>query len=1053
MEQLHQIIHPQHQFTAPLRYCKFQNYGYIRQPNCLPPDLLADITEGCEPIMKSFHSLTGLVFGAAVLLAGTAAMAQADRPVYTENCVNNFSDSGHSLTYSVINTSPVHTGTYSINATITASGGYLYFQHGNFNSSPYGSVSFWINGGPAGGQFLKVYGTLNGTTQTAVALPKLMTNVWQQFIVPLSSLGCSNKSNFSGVRIQDALGGAQPVFYVDDVYLGAAPAPAIIHLNILAAQTNRLADARWFGVNTATWDGSLGNSATIPALKAAGITTLRWPGGSGADVHDWTTDISAEKTFNNVATNLGPNAQTFITVNYGTGTSNLAAGYVLFDNVTNHCKFKYWEIGNECYGTWETDNNTNNGFHPWDPYTYAVRAAAYMAAMRAADPTIKIGVPATPGDDSDSNGYNSHPATNLRTGQTHNGWTPVMLATLKSLGAKPDFLIHHVYPQYTQLPVATSPPARCVDSDMFLLQATGNWSGDAATLRQEISDYFGSGGTNIELCCTENNSDSSLGGKQLSSLVNGLYEADAMAHLMQTEFNSYLWWDLRNGTGSNGELDASLYGWRQYGDEGLITGATGYNPVYYAMKMMQYFARPGDTIVGANSDHLLLSTYAAVQTNGTLKVLVVNKDPVANFNGQLNFTGYLPASNAVIRTYGEAQDNATRDNLAAALRDIATNNLNSARNLFSYSFPPYSLTVFTFTPSGQIISNRITLSAQMAIGQDWNTTNLWSDGNAASNSAALPGYNMYEVLPNARLRTPAVGGGNFPGSLLTADGDGNFAPNGGPNIGEVRLESSPNTFPRLVMNGGQIDASIGGGAGIQCVINGEMDILANTPFYDDSANDAGYTINAFLTGKGQIEFRDLGFVMTNGNTMNIAGNTNAYSGIWNVIQGTLLGSGTNALGTNSITVGANGALETTYDLNNPGGNLTLDGQMLLHQNDSFQSLTVGGTAVFAGTYSCAYLSANYPAHFPAAWPLQSGSSISNSSGSITVLTGPPPPALSFQQLAGPNLVLNWSNAGLGMLLQATNITGPWSPVPDAVSPYTNPLSPAVPQMFFRLQAQ
>jgi alpha-N-arabinofuranosidase len=1002
--------------------------------------------------MKFLRCMAGPVFGVAFLFTGVSALAQTDRPIYTENFVNNFSDGGSSITYTVTNQSPVHTGSFSISATINASGAYLSFSHGGFDSSPYANISFWINGGTNGGQSLKVVGTLSSGAQSSYALPALMTNVWQQFVVPLSSLGCSDKSNFTGFRIQNSISAAQPVFYLDDVYLGAAPAPAVVHLNIFANQTNRTVDARWFGVNAATWDGNLGNSATIPALKAAGITTLRWPGGSGADVHDWTTDISAEKTFNNVATNLGANAQTFVTVNYGTGTSNLAAGYVLFDNVTNHCNFKYWEIGNECYGGWETDDNTNDGYVPHDPYTYAVRAAGYMAAMRAADPTIKIGVVATPGDGSYSNG-GTHGATNLVNGQIVYGWTPVVLATLRNLGAQPDFLIHHVYPQYTQEPVATSPPARCVDSDMFLLQATGNWASDAATLRQEISDYFGPAGTNIELCCTENNSDSSNGGKQLSSLVNCLYEADTLAHLMQTEFNSYLWWDLRNGQGSNGELDPSLYGWRQYGDEGLINGPSAYYPVYYAMTIMQYFAQPGDTILIASSDYLLLSAYAAVQTNGTLKVLVVNKDPVANFNGQINFNGYSPASNAVIHTYGESQDNATMNDLNSTLQDIATTGITTASNLFNYSFPPYSLTVLTFTPSGQTVPNVITLSAQMAIGQDWNTPNLWSDGNAASNSAALPGDNVYEVLPNARLRSPTTGPATFPGNLLTIDGDGNYVANGAATIGEIRFKSTPTSITKLVVNGGQVDESIGGGKGIQCVINGEMDINANTPFYDDSANDAGYTINSYLTGNGQIEYHDLGFNMANGNTLNITCNTNAYCGTWNVVQGTLLGSGNNALGTNSITVGTNGVLETSYDINTPAASLILNGKMLLHQNDTFNNVAIGGTAVFAGTYSFAYLSSNYPACFPTTWTLQSGSSISNGSGSLTVLAGPPPPLLSYQQLAGSSLVLSWSNGGLGIILQATNLNGPWSLVSGTGSPYTNTASPTIPQMFFKLQAQ
>ena len=1009
------------------------------------------MTKEMNTTMEELRRLAGSILSLAVFLCGAGAWAQTNRPIYTDNLVNGFSAGSSGLAFNIANTNTntVHSGYYSISATIAASGGYLSFQHGGFNSSPYGSVEFWINGGTNGGQLLKVYGTLNGTAQSAYALPKLMTNVWQQFIVPLSSLGCSNKPNFSGLRIEDASGGAQPVFYVDDVYIGAAPAPAVVHLNIFAAQTNRMADARWFGVNTETWDGYLGNAATLPALANAGILNLRWPGGSGADTHNWAADIGEEQTFNHIATNLGAGAQAFITVNYGSGDSNMAAGYVLFDNITNHCGYKYWEIGNECYGSWEED--TNLPAH--NPYTYAVKAAAYIAAMKAADPTIKIGVVASPGDGSYQNG-NANGATNLRTGAVVYGWTPVVLATLKSLRAQPDFLIHHVYPEYTAEPLpAQPPPPPIADSDMFLLQSTSNWAGDAATLRQEISDYFGPAGTNIEICCTENNSDSSNGGKQLSSLVNGLYEADTLAQLMQTEINSYLWWDLRNGMGNNGDVDPSLYGWLQEGDEGLITGANSFHPVYYAMKIMQYFARPGSAILKAGSDYLLLSAYAARQTNGALAVLVINKDPTASFNGQLNFTGFSPGSNAVSRTYGEFQDNATSSNLSATLQDIAATNINSAGNLFSYSFPPYSLTVLTFAPSGQAVTNIITLSLQMAIGLDWNTPTNWSDGNPASVSAALPGDTVYEVLPGARLRTPAAAPATFPGNVLAIEGDGNFVAGGSAAIGEIRFKSSPTAFPRLVMNGGQIDQSIGGGAGIQCVINGEMDILANTPLYDDSANDAGYTINAFLTGAGQIEYHDLGWVMGNGNTLNITGNTNTYSGTWNVVQGTLLGTGSNALGTNAINVGATGVLETAYDINNPNGSLTLNGKMLLHQSDTFQSVTVGGAALYAGSYSFAWLSARYPAYFPAAWTLQTGSSVSSGSGSLTVLAGPPPPTLSFQELITPNLVLSWSNGGLGLLEQATNLTGPWAQVNGASSPYTNIVSPSPPQLFFRLQAQ
>ena len=320
-----------------------------------------------------------------------------------------------------------------------------------------------------------------------------------------------------------------------------------------------------------------------------------------------------------------------------------------------------------------------------------------MALMRAADPTIKVGVVAVPGEDSSINNSN-HAAFNPRTGQTHYGWTPVMLTTLKNLGATPDFLIHHVYPQYT--PSGGTPPAN--DSDPLVLQASANWAIDAAELRQEINDYFGTGGTNIELVCTENNSDAGALGRQLTSLVNGLYVADSMSQLMKTELNAYTFWDLRNGTNNDGSFDPTLYGWRTYGDEGLMFNISGsaplyQYPVYYGFKLMQYFARPGDAILNATSDYLLLSAYASRQPNGSLALLVINKDALSNFTAQINLSNFIPSGTALTRTYGIPQDEAVRTNGPAALKDLQTNSV-SAGTTTTNSFPPYSLTLFTFPP-------------------------------------------------------------------------------------------------------------------------------------------------------------------------------------------------------------------------------------------------------------------------------------------------------------------------------------------------------------------
>ena len=299
-----------------------------------------------------------------------------------------------------------------------------------------------------------------------------------------------------------------------------------------------------------------------------------------------------------------------------------------------------------------------------------------------------------------------------------------------------------------------------------------------------------------------------------------------------------------------------------------------------------------------------------------------------------------------------------------------------------------TLTVLPISPA-----ENITLATQEAIPQDWDTVGLWSDGLAASVSALSKPGSTYEVLPGARLRSPdGSTNATFPGSVLTIDGDGVWLNNPGPTapIGEFRFKqiaggSGIVTIPKLVMKGGQLDLGTDG----TVIVAGEMDIVSNTPFNSNATTDRGYVIPAWLTGHGNIEYHGYqsGFQAGYVNGLTIAGNTNTFSGAWNVVAGTLLGTGTNALGTNSITIGADGALETTYDLYNPSATLTVNGRLYLHQQDTVKAAFVNGAPLAPGTYTFAQLNSAYPNNFPAAWTMQSGSTNSAGSGSLTVLSG------------------------------------------------------------------
>ena len=493
-----------------------------------------------------------------------------------------------------------------------------------------------------------------------------------------------------------------------------------------ASKLVRTVDERVPGLNAVMWDGLTGSSQTISLLQAADVRTIRIPGGSLSDEYHWRTNTNLANTWTwsagfNAFVQLitGLKAQAFVTVNYGTGTPEEAAAWVAYANASDTATantlntvigtdakgynwqtaanwanlraaapltvndgmnflrmgrasalgLKYWEIGNENYGSWETDEQAVKN----DPTTYANRAKDYIAKMKAVDPTIKIGVV----------------VVTSRENASYRNWTPVMLARLKVLGVTPDFVIYH---RYEQAPAADQPSNP--ESDAGLLQKARTWPQDAADLRQQLTDYLGAvEGAKVELVVTENNSVYAKTGKQTTSLVNGLFLADSVGNILQTEFNALLWWDLRNGAESGNNNSSSLYGWRGYGDYGILNASYDPYPTYYAMKLLAKFARKLDTVVSATSNNALLTAFAVKSIEGPLKLLVINKDPANPLNASITLTGYNPPAAAYVHSYGKIQDDAARTGSGSA--DIATTTMAVSGASFSASFAPYSVTVIS----------------------------------------------------------------------------------------------------------------------------------------------------------------------------------------------------------------------------------------------------------------------------------------------------------------------------------------------------------------------
>jgi alpha-L-arabinofuranosidase len=677
---------------------------------------------------------------AALLLAAATAQAQ-NLVIYTDSLDPSWSNYSWA-TVNLANASPVHSGTASIYVNDPTSTDYqaLYLAHSPFNPSAlYQNLNFWIYPTVAGSNELLVQATVSGTAQSDVFLSFTSAQVgkWQQITLPFTTLGVANNSNFDGFWIQNQTG-APLTFYVDDISLTALAPPSTVPLSVTPYTAINTIDPRFNGINLAAWDSYVNTPATTSALAAMGIGSIRFPGGSLADDYDWQTDMqNSNPTFQwashaaiFAATAANQGAQPFVTVNYGSGTPQEAAAWVAYYNAAttgtlplgtdskgrnwqttgywasiraasplstddgynflriSHSApfgFTYWELGNEVYGSWENDLHGASGSTlsgaAHDPYTYAVAFQTYAAAMHAVDSTIHLGAVATPGED--SYGVGTHGAPNPAEGNSvHTGWVPVMLATMKSEGVTPAFIIDHIYPE--------EPGS---ESDSALLQDTGVVKSDCANLQQMIANYFGTSGSSIELDVTELNSVSFDPGKQSVSLVNGLYLVDAYANVAESPAACALWWDLRNGGDTSQNNSSSLYGWREFGDYGVLAygdiSGTPLNtpfPPYYGHQILTYWAQPGAAVLSATSTYSLLTIHATKFQNGSLALLVVNKNPTTDQPASITYPGFTPGStSAATWSYGKPNDlNST--GISSGATTVSGTSL-------TYTFPSYSMTV------------------------------------------------------------------------------------------------------------------------------------------------------------------------------------------------------------------------------------------------------------------------------------------------------------------------------------------------------------------------
>jgi hypothetical protein len=385
------------------------------------------------------------------------------------------------------------------------------------------------------------------------------------------------------------------------------------------AVTNKL-----LGMNMAVWYDLVTNqTGVVSAFQAAGITQVRWPGGSDSDQYHWANNSQCNggysdpnDTFSNFVNDMAvpANLDVALTADYGSnaacnggGEPSEAAAWVtqaLADGITP----SHVTVGNEEYGSWEYDLHSPKN----DPITYAaavVGSSGYYNLIKTASPSTLVGIDA----DADN---------------TSGGWDNTVMANAKG---SYDFVEYHYYPET---------PGQ--ENDTFIVQqAAQELTTNINTLRSELAEW---GTPNTPIYVGEIGGPYSNPGKQSWSISQGLYAGQVLGEMMNDGVSRLTWWiGFGNCNGTMGNDSTSLYGWQNFGaynvfsdgsEDSTCPGAGPLGNMSPTARAFQLFSQ-----IGVNSQTVLTATvggdttdvraYVATNPGGTAVLLFNDNENLA----------------------------------------------------------------------------------------------------------------------------------------------------------------------------------------------------------------------------------------------------------------------------------------------------------------------------------------------------------------------------------------------------------------------------------------
>ncbi|MDP9150825.1 MAG: hypothetical protein M3O36_12915, partial [Myxococcota bacterium] len=500
--------------------------------------------------------------------------------------------------------------------------------------------------------------------------------------------------------------------------------------------------AQLMGIHSAVYDNSFRSPTTPPALQAAGVRAIRYPGGSYADVYHWSTHtasiqnkgtLTAVQPYVATPDHFGSfvallesvGASGIVTVNYGsnpqgtgpgvpeeaaawvayangsptsaapigvdaTGTDWKTVGYwaslrasgpLPVDDGQNFLRIAhaapvgitYWEVGNELYGNgfyyggegWEEDlhllhdGTPRKGNPNLSPVKYGQVFPTYAQAMKAVDPTVKIGaILHWP--------YNEYAPPNAST-----DWNASVLNA--STCAAMDFGIDHWYAGTSLTDLLTRP--RTDIPAMY------------AALQSKVSTLCPSRTGTTPLAVTE------WGPNYLHFTVTppaqtqiiGVFAADSYANFMEQGALNVDWLEIHNGSYLS-PTDVPAWG-------------------YHGQQMASFLANAGDAMATATVPSPpapfaggLFQAHASKHADGSTAVMLVNTSPSAVAAATVSVAGLAGGTKlpcvGTLNVYSPQGTDA--DGTVTSTPVFSTND---STNRFTVAVPAYSVVVVTF-PKG-----------------------------------------------------------------------------------------------------------------------------------------------------------------------------------------------------------------------------------------------------------------------------------------------------------------------------------------------------------------